>query len=276
MPSLGLLLALLSALVWGSGDFAGGVATRRGNQFQVLALSAFSGVVMLSALALVRETLPSPSSLAWAGVAGLTTALGITSLYQGLAGGGAAMVAPIAAVVTAVIPVIFTAFTAGPPSASQFLGFVAALVGIWLVTRTPTGEQISSRSLKLALLAGTAFGAFLIVIAQVEGRLVFAPLAVARTVTLVTALLLLRLRGAALPSPASNHMALLAGVLDAGGNVFFVLAQQRTRLDVAAVLSSLYPVATVALASVVWKERVSASQWAGIASCLIAVGLMAR
>ncbi len=225
MLSLGLLLALLSALVWGSGDFVGGVATRRGSQFQVLALSAFSGVILLLALAIVRETLPPPSSLAWAGVAGLTTAVGITSLY--------------------------------------------------LVTRTPSGEQISSRSLKLALLAGTGFGAFLIIIAQVGGRLVFVPLAVARTVTLLTALLLLRLRGATLPSPASNQMALLAGVLDAGGNVFFVLAQQHTRLDVAAVLSSLYPVATVALASVVWKERVSASQWAGIAACLVAVALMA-
>ena len=275
MPSPGIFLALLSAVVWGSGDFVGGVATRRGNQLQVLALSAFSGVVMLAALALVRETLPPPSSLAWAGVAGLTTAVGIASLYEGLAGGGAAMVAPIAAVVTAMIPVIFTALTVGLPSASQLLGFVAALVGIWLVTRTPTREQIARRSLKLALLAGIGFGAFLILIAQVEGRLVFAPLAVARTVTLVTALFLVRLRGAAFPSPASNHMALLAGVLDAGGNVCFVLAQQRTRLDVAAVLSSLYPVATVALASVVWKERVSPSQWAGIAACLVAVALMA-
>ena len=68
----------------------------------------------------------------------------------------------------------------------------------------------------------------------------------------------------------------LPAALDAGGNVFFVLARQYTRLDVAAVLSSLYPVATVVLARIAWKEHVSGSQWAGVVVCLAAVGLMAQ
>ena len=104
----------------------------------------------------------------------------------------------------------------------------------------------------------------------------FAPLAVARTVTLATAVVLMRLRKVALPSPVSNHLALVAGVLDAGGNVFFVLARQHTRLDVAAVLSSLYPVATVVLARIVWREPVTRLQWAGIGVCLLSVALMAE
>jgi drug/metabolite transporter (DMT)-like permease len=274
--SLGILLALISALVWGSGDFAGGVATRRSNQFQVLALSAFSGVVMLTILALARESWPSASILAWAAVAGLGTTVGIASLYQGLAVGSAAIVAPIAAVVTAIIPAIFTALDVGLPDASQSLGFVAALAGIWLVTRGPANEPHSRAGAKLGVLAGMGFGAFLTLIAQAGEGGVFAPLAVARTVTVVAALLLLRSRGIPVPAPASNHMALVAGVLDAGGNVFFVMAQQHIRLDVAAVLSSLYPVATVALARVVWGEKVTVSQWAGITTCLVAVALMAE
>ena len=276
MPSPGIVLALVSALVWGSGDFVGGAATRRSNPLQVLALSAMSGIVMLAVLALTLETAPSAASLAWAALAGVTGAIGIASLYQGLAVGGAAMVAPVAAVVTAIIPAIFTAFTVALPSAPQFLGILAALAGIWLVTCAPGARQTSRAGLHLALLAGCGFGAFLILIAHVENDFVFAPLTVARTVTLATAVVLMRLRKVSFPSPVSNHLALLAGVLDAGGNVFFVLARQHTRLDVAAVLSSLYPVATVVLARIVWREPVTRLQWAGIGVCLLSVALMAE
>ncbi len=276
MPPPGILLALLSALVWGSGDFVGGAATRRSHPLQVLGLSATSGIVMLAVLALITETAPSAASLAWAAAAGLTGAIGIAALYQGLAVGGAAMVAPVAAVVTAIIPAIFTAFAVALPSALQVSGFLAALAGIWLVTRAPGTEQTSRAGLNLALLAGVGFGAFLILIAHVESGLVFAPLVVARTVTLATAVVLMRLRKVTFPSPVSNHLALVAGVLDAGGNVLFVLARQHTRLDVAAVLSSLYPVATVVLARIVWREPVTRLQWAGIGVCLLSVALMAE
>ncbi len=275
MPSLGILLALTSAVVWGSGDFVGGAATRRSGPFQVLALSAFSGIVVLTVLAFFGEQPPSVSTLKWAALAGVGGAIGIISLYQGLALGGAAIVAPIAAVVTAVLPAIYTAIAVALPTGRQFLGFLVAFVGIWLVTRAPADEGISPTGLKLALLAGAGFGGFLIMIGQVERALVFGPLAVARTITLAIALVLMLIRRVPVPSPASNRLALLAGVLDAGGNVFFVLARQQTRLDVAAVLSSLYPVATVALARIVWREQVAPSQWIGMAVCLAAVTLMA-
>ena len=100
-----------------------------------------------------------------AAAAGLTGAIGIAALYQGLAVGGAAMVAPVAAVVTAIIPAIFTAFAVALPSALQVSGFLAALAGIWLVTRAPGTEQTPRAGLNLALLAGVGFGAFLILIA---------------------------------------------------------------------------------------------------------------
>jgi drug/metabolite transporter (DMT)-like permease len=274
--SVGVILALLSAMVWGSGDFVGAAATRRSHQFQVLGLSALSGMVMLTAFALISERMPTASTIAWAATAGLAGAIGIASLYRGLADAGAAIVAPIAAVVTAIIPALFTAFAVSPPSAMQLIGFVAAIAGVWLVTRTRSQQSISRTSVVLALAAGTGFGTFLILIAHVERDLVFGPLVVARTVMLIAAVVLMLLRGVPLPSPTSNYVALLAGALDAGGNVFFVLARQYTRLDVAAVLSSLYPVATVIFARIVWKEHVTGSQWAGVVVCLAAVALMAE
>jgi drug/metabolite transporter (DMT)-like permease len=89
------------------------------------------------------------------------------------------------------------------------------------------------------------------------------------------ALLMLLIRRMPLPSLNSNPIALLAGLLDAGGNVFYLLAKQFARLDVVVMLSSLYPAITVLLAWIVLKQAVSRAQWIGVALCLMAVALIA-
>ena len=221
-----------------------------------------------------REALPPASSLAWAAAAGVAGAGGIAALYRGLAIGSAAIVAPTAAVITAALPVIFNALTAGLPHPAQLAGFLAAAAGIWLVARTGGASPASNHGLRLAIVSGIGFGGFLILIAQVHSEFVFLPLAMTRTMTLVAALALLLVRGVAVPALTANPVALVAGVLDAGGNVLFLFARQHTRLDIAAVLSSFYPVATVVLARVILHERVSATQWLGAAVCLVAVALI--
>ena len=272
----GALLALLSAAVWGAGDFSGGLAARRADQFQVLVLAALSGIVMLCGFALYwHEPLPDARSAAWAALGGVSGAVGIACLYRGLAIGSAATVAPTAAVITAAVPVLFTAFTRGLPSLPQLAGFVVAMVGIWLVARTPDAHTRSgSADLRLAISAGIGFGGFLTLVAQVDPAYVFAPLAITRVMTLVTALAMLVARRVPLPSPMTNPFAWVAGLLDAGGNVFYLTARQFTRLDVAAVLSSFYPVTTVLLAWAVSRERVTPAQWAGAGVCLAAVALI--
>jgi|KBSSwiStaDraftv2_1062776.scaffolds.fasta_scaffold294426_1 drug/metabolite transporter (DMT)-like permease len=221
-----------------------------------------------------HETVPPFSSLAWAAAAGLSGAGGIAALYRGLAIGSAAIVAPTAAVITAALPVVFSGLTAGLPRASQLAGFVVAMGGIWLVARTSESSRSSNDGLRLAVIAGVGFGGFLILIAQVHSELVFLPLAVTRATTLVAAVVLLLVRGVTIPAVTANPIALVAGVLDAGGNVLFLFARQYTRLDVAAVLSSFYPVATVVLSRIVLNERVTASQWVGAVVCLAAVALI--
>src|SRR5262245_46212347 len=169
----------MSALVWGSGDFSGGVATRRSGQLEVLALSALSGIGMLGLCAwLSHEGMPAPSGVAWAAGAGLAGAVGLSCLYRGLADGNAATVAPTAAVVTAALPAVFSALTVGLPRPLQVAGFVVAAAGIWLVARTPGGRGAAASGLMLALAAGVGFGGFLVLIAQVDAALVFTPLAV--------------------------------------------------------------------------------------------------
>jgi len=275
MPT-GVFLALGSALVWGSGDFCGGRAATRVSPFQVLFLAALSGIAMLLVAALLaRESLHVDRTLLWAAVAGLAGAGGILALYRGLAVGSAATVAPLAAVMAAVLPVVVGAATEGLPRATQLAGFGFAVAGIWLVARATPDGRGAGAGVQLGLLAGVGFGGFLVCIAQVDVAAVYLPLAVARTVMFATAATAMASQRLPVPGFRANPVALLAGVLDAGGNVLYLLARQHVRMDIAAILSSLYPVSTVILARVVSHEPVSTTQWVGGAVCLLAVMLIA-
>jgi drug/metabolite transporter (DMT)-like permease len=128
----------------------------------------------------------------------------------------------------------------------------------------------------LACLAGIGFGGFLIFLGLVDPGKIFTPLIVSRCMTLCVGLLLIKLNRLPLPALSSNPTALLAGVLDAGGNLFYVLARQYTRLDIAALLSSLYPASTVILAGLILKEKISFRQGVGVGVCLAAIVLIMK
>lgn len=273
---VGILSALAGAASWGGGDFSGGLAARRHNQFQVLALSTLASVALLGvAFALSGEAFPDAASTWWAMAAGVSGVLGLAALFAGLARGRAAVVSPTAGVVGAVIPVGFNLVRTELPSEGQLAGFALALAGIWLVTQTPAaGEQGARTGLGLGVLAGLGFGGFLAAIAQVGEASVFGSLLVAKAASLALALVVLRARGNPLIGPKDNPLALLAGVLDVGGNIGYLLATQFTRLDVAAIVASMYPAGTVFLAKIVQDERVGRAQWAGVACCLAAIALL--
>ncbi len=273
---LGIFFALASAFAWGGGDFSGGLATRRHNPFQVLTLSSLSGVLLLVALsALWQEAPPSPQSALWAMLAGFFGVIGIATLYRALATEPMASVAPTAAVIGVIMPVAYGILIEGMPHFIRMVGFALALFGIALVSRpSASSRSLSRQGLLLTCLAGVCIGGFLIVIAHVEVGRVFLPLVIARLVTFGTSLVLIRLFRLPFPRLTSNPTALLAGVLDAGGNLFYLLATQFTRLDIAAVLSSLYPAATVLLAYLLLKERLSPNQRAGVVVCLLAIVLI--
>ncbi|HEY3344388.1 MAG TPA: DMT family transporter [Anaerolineaceae bacterium] len=273
---LGILFALTSAAVWGSGDFTGGQATRKSSQYAVLVLSAFSGLAVLVIATLVsREHLPSLPSVGWATLSGASGALGIAAFYRALSRGPNVVIAPITAVIGAALTVVFGAIALGLPSPAQMAGFGLAFAGIWLVSSAKAdGMSVSREGWLLTVLAGMGFGGFFIFMGQVETGKVFTPLICARSMTLCTGLLLLLFNRQRLPAPLLSPLALLAGVLDAGGNLFYILARQYTRLDIAAVLSSLYPLSTVILASLILKEKVTRGQWLGVLACLGAIALI--
>ncbi len=275
---LGVGFALSSALAYGSADFSGGVASRRIHHFQVLALASLTSVFFMGTITIVgKETLPSLTSMFWAALAGISGGLGIAVFYRALSLGNMAIVAPIAGVVGAALPIMYSMLTEGLPGRAQMIGFSAACLGIWLVTRTSsTFDESSHNVIVLAILAGLGFGGFFILIAQVEPGAIFATLTVEKSVSVGMALLLLTIKRIPFPSLQNNPTALLAGLLDVGANALFLASQQFTRLDVAAVLTSLYPAATVILACVLLKEKVSRTQWFGVLLCITAIVLIAQ
>ncbi|MBN1148929.1 MAG: DMT family transporter [Anaerolineales bacterium] len=278
---LGISSALFSATLWGAGDFCGGLASRRMTSFQALVISSGVGSAVLLALALLwGERLPGLDSLLWAALAGVAGLLGLAALFRGLSLGNAAVVSPTAGVIGTALPVVFGAITEGLPSPVQGLGFLLALAGIWLAASSPlpsndSQSQTRANELSLAVLAGIGFGGFFILVAQVDTGALFAPLAAAKLSSLGLAIAIVHLRGTRTPGFAGNPAALLSGVLDAGANGFYLLATRFTRLDVAVVLSSLYPAGTVLLARWLLKEQVSPSQWLGVLLCVAAIGLIA-
>jgi drug/metabolite transporter (DMT)-like permease len=278
MPNnvVGIFFSVASAAVWGSGDFSGGQAARKSHQYQVLMLAALSGMVVLALAASIRgEGIPDGKSIFFAALAGAAGALGMGALYRALSLGHTSSVAPTSAITCATLPVLFGLITEGWPKTTQLIGFGLAFAGIWLVSQSSSaGEPTFKEGMILSFLSGIGFGGFFIFISLVEKGQVFFPVLVARSVTLIISLILLGAKRIRLPGLVSNPLALLAGVFDTGGNVFYLLATRFTRLDIAALLSSFYPAMTVILAYIILKEKVSRTQWIGMVICLAALSLM--
>lgn len=268
---------LASALTWGVGDFCGGLATRRTSVWTVVLYSQVVGMGLLLLLALAfQEAFPQTTDLAWGAAAGLAGIIGLTALYQAMALGQMALVAPLTAVIALSIPVIIGIVTEGWPTSPTLIGFVLAALSVMLISYTPQRRATPS-SLWIALVAGCGFGGFFVLIAQPQGTAIFWPLVAARAaaVVMLSVLMFFQKRSTLpLAQPAFLPI-ILAGIFDAGGNGCFVLAEQAGRLDIASTLSSLYPMSTVLLALLLLRERISDVQGAGVLLALVAIPLIA-
>ena len=266
-------LGLASAASWGAGDFSGGLASRRGSATGVVVASQGVGIALLVALATVTgEAAPTARPLAWAALAGANGAFGLLALYSALASGRMGIAAPVSGVVGAVVPVLVGAGVQGWPGALRLAGFALALVGVWLLTAAGDGaDQVGPRELTLPVLAGVSFGLFLVFIHRAGGSGILWPLTAARATSMGTLIAVGGVMRTLRVPRSALGLTCLAGILDTGGNAFFVLAAQAGRLDVAGVLSSLYPASTVLLACLTLGERLTRRQTAGAVATLVAI-----
>jgi uncharacterized membrane protein len=269
---------LAGAIIWGAADFSGGVASRRAHVFSVALLSQLVGLLALLAAALVaQEALPARSNVLFGFAGGLAGILGLLMFYRGLAIGPMSLVAPLSAVVATAIPIPFAAAAEGSASLLQLLGILGGLVGIWLVAAGKAQAQPVTRpAVLLAAGAGVMFGLFFILFHEASPDAAFWPLVAGRLAGLATITALVAVQGVGLPSGrATFAIASLCGLLDAGGNVAFVLAASHGRLDVASFLVSLYPATTVLLGLFLLKERLDGRQVVGIAAMMGGIVLIA-
>jgi drug/metabolite transporter (DMT)-like permease len=268
---------LLSAMTWGAGDFYGGLASKRGRVTMVVVVSQLAGVTGLVSLALfLAEPLPPATDLVRGAAAGIFGAVGLLSLYRGLAGGRMSVVAPIAAIVTGLAPVVAGLWLEGMPSLLQLVGFGAALAAVWLISRSGPNVGIQLQDVRFSVVAGLGFGLFLVLIGRVSSGAILWPLVAARVAS-IGMLSLVSVPSGYLGRPETRLLGIivLVGLLDAAGNAFYALAAREGRLDIAAVLSSLYPASTVMLSRLILDERLSRRQWVGVAAALGAVLLLA-
>jgi drug/metabolite transporter (DMT)-like permease len=269
------IFGLAASLSWGSGDFSGGLASRRASVSNVVVADYIVGFLLMVTLALLtRETFPLPQDILWGALAGIAGVLGLLAFYSALASGKMGIAAPLSAVLTAGLPALFSAFTLGIPAPLQLVGFALALLAIGLIAR-PDGVKGSAWGIGLALLAGVGFGVFFILISRINPASTFWPIAVARLTSVILLLVIMRLRRQPVqPFKGVALLVTIAGILDSVGNAFFVLSAHSGRLDVAAVLSSLYPAATVLLAAILLRERVQRVQGVGVLLALVAIPLI--
>lgn len=273
---IGAGMALASAVLYGGADFCGGLATRRSHHYQALVLSSWVGVLTLIGLAVIGgEGWPAPEAARSGALAGVCGALGLAALYRGLATGSAAVVSPVSGVITASIPVVVAAGTRGLPEVAQLVGFALALPGIWLVAaHSSSTAQATRAGLLLGIWSGIGCGLFLVFAADIESGSVFGALGVAKATACLSALALARLKRLMPVTRAGSQAAILTGLIDPVANALYVLASGYTRMDVAAVLVSLYPAGTVLLARLFLKEQIVAVQWGGVILCLVAIVLI--
>jgi drug/metabolite transporter (DMT)-like permease len=281
------VLALLSALVWGVGDFMGGVASRRSTAEQTLVISVPAGLLCIIPLAALVGGSVAASVLPGM-LAGVFGGLGILMLYAALALGPMGVVSPVSAVLGAAIPVVVGLVRGERPGGAAYVGMalaVVAIVTVGLEPSAPTDDAVhqglSPRALLLAIGAGTGIGLFFTVIALAPSDGGLWPIVFARgmsAVILVTlgVVMARRRRDPVLPTGVSTRwLAVGAGATDVAANAFYLVAAQTGLLSVVAVLGSLYPAATVLLARFVLAERLRTTQKVGMVLAIVAAALLA-
>jgi uncharacterized membrane protein len=266
---------LASAITWGVGDFAGGAASRRGNATFIVLIVNVVGMALAALAAVIGgEQIPPFEPLMWGMLAGLIGALGLTAFYTALATGKMGTVAPVTGVVAAAIPVILSSFTEGLPAVHQYVGFGLALAGVWLASSTAEGLSLN-RAFGLAVLGGVGFAGFYVLIDRAGDASLFWVLAAAKgaSTVLITAYMLVNRVPFRIESSAWRLIG-IAGTFDVLGNVFYLIAAQAGRLDVAVVLTSFYPATTILMAWLIYKEHISRIHALGIGLMLVALPLI--
>ena len=280
MDPVGIVLGVISALSWGSSDFAGGLASRRIGSLTTATVSQLVGLLALAVVALVAaESRPDQVEVLWSLAAGVGGAIAISSFYRALAVGEMGVVAPLSGVVGAGVPVIASFALGETVSPLQGIGIACALTAVVVVSIGSRSRSTAWGTLPFVIAAGVGFAFFYLAMdrATASSGHLWLPLLMARTSAGAVLVAIATATHGVSVQAASQQLPLLVlvGLGDLGGSLFFMLANANGPLSIAVVLSSLYPVATALLAWLILRERLGRPQVAAAALALAGIALIA-
>lgn len=273
------VLALMSSMVWGTGDFCGGLLSRRRNAVAVVIAMQVFGLLTITAWSLATNAWAF-GPFVWAGVgAGIAGTLGLMAFYRALAIGTMGIVAPIAALAV-VVPLVYGLTRGEDPTAIQWIAIVVAIVGVLAASGPELSGGASPRPLILASVAAALFGVALAFMASGAASTGGSPAMTILTMRVVQVLIGMGIwihwRGVGGITRGDLPLAAVTGVFDVSANLMYAVAAAMGPITIVAVLGSMMPVATALLGHAILHERLTALQYTGIALALLgAIGISA-
>jgi drug/metabolite transporter (DMT)-like permease len=272
--TLSILFGLISALTYGVADFTGGVLTKKSSSVGIVILGHIGSLLLLFPLALLfGEALPPAGDFLIATFSGVAGGIGLLLLYRSLAEGQMSLASPVSALVAASIPVLVGLWTQGMPGTYMLIGFALALAAIWLIAQSGKISLVNILAkVRLPFISGFFFGLFFVGMHLASSHAFIWTLLATRLGS-IPSLLLYTFFTHQSWLPERRHWGKIGmiSLLDTTGNLFYIMASQVGRLDLAALVSSLYPASTVACARIFLKEKITPSQMVGILCALVAL-----
>ena len=269
------VLAILSALMWGTADFLGGVTARRRSAVAIYLGSQAFGFVLLLTVALVRGDWHAPLGYVWWGIGlGISGLVAMIAFYRALALGPMGLVSPLVAIAV-VVPVVVGFASGEVPSSMEIAGIVIAFIGVLLASGPEITGAESMKPLVYTGVAAVGFGLLYVGMAKGSETSPSMTMLTYRATSMVILLVaLIVARGAGGITKTDLPVLAAIGILDASANLLFGIASTLGMLSTTSVLSSLYPVATAVLAAIVLRERLRPIQYIGVTVAMIGVVLL--
>ena len=271
-----IVMGLIAAAGYGASDFVAGLGSRRSSAVAVALLTAAAALAAaVVALTFFAGSGPSVHALAWGAFAGIGGAVGTLALFRGLAVGRMSVVAPVAGMVGAALPVVAGLGLGERLSVLQGVGIALAVPAILLISSARDEDPSKRTGIREGILAGAGFalvfialdragsgsGAWPFVATQVVSFSLLGTLAIAR-------------RGKGLGIRRALAPATLAGLLGGAAVLVYVVATSKGQLSIVAVIASLYPAVTIVLARLIIHERWTRTQVAGLLAAVLAVAVI--
>ncbi|MFM1986104.1 MAG: hypothetical protein RIS18_321 [Actinomycetota bacterium] len=275
-------LALISSLMWGTADFFGGFVSKKIPANKVLVLSYPVGFLFLLIYAFMLPGEITMNGIVVGTLAGIVGILAMGSLYLALAIGPMGVMSPVTAASSTFVPIAMGLIVGENLSWIAWTGIGIAIVSVVLVSMetSPTGGRlvVSGKGLILAITSGLLIGTFLSLVGLASSENGMWPLVFARLMSSLLVLIYFIYKKTGRFSKDYNSklfaLVIISGALDATANALFVLATFDGYLSIAAVIASLYPAATVILATAFLKERLTAIQFVGIALAFFSAAIL--